>query len=37
MYHNPSFLIPLALDIGRGRGKRDPDDEGMDFIIRVLP
>jgi predicted transposase YbfD/YdcC len=29
LYHKRTFMIPLALDIGRRKGKRDPDGVGM--------
>jgi hypothetical protein len=34
---NGRFFIPLALDIERDKGKRDPDGIGMAPLIRVLP
>jgi hypothetical protein len=33
----PWFLIPLALDIERGKGKRDLDGMGMAPVTRILP
>jgi hypothetical protein len=35
MYQKRSFLIPLVLDIERGKGKRDLDGAGMAPVIRV--
>jgi len=37
MVQKRTFLIPLVLDIGRRKGKHDPDGVGMAPVTRVLP
>jgi len=36
MYHKRPFMIPLALDMERRKGKRDPGGVGIVPVIRVL-